>query len=41
LAIAPLVREARGLDVTPTMIDRLKSVGNEETANALGTIVTD
>ena len=29
LAIAPLVLEARGLDVTPTMIDRLKSVGDE------------
>ena len=27
LAIAPLVLEAPGLDVTPTMIDRLKSVG--------------
>ena len=41
LAIAPLVLEARGLDVTPTMIDRLKSVGDEETANALGIIMTD
>ena len=29
LAIAPLVLEARGLDVTPTIIDRLKSVGDE------------
>ena len=36
LAIAPLVLEARGLDVTPTMINRLKSVGDEETAQALG-----
>jgi uncharacterized ferritin-like protein (DUF455 family) len=41
LAIAPLVLEARGLDVTPTMIDRLKSVGDEEVANALGIIMID
>ena len=41
LAIAPLVLEARGLDVTPTMIDRLKSVYDEETAHALGIIMTD
>ena len=41
LAIAPLVLEARGLDVTPTMIDRLKSVVDEETTNALGIIMTD
>ena len=41
LAIAPLVREARGLDMTPTMIGWLKSVGNEETVNALGIIMTD
>ena len=41
LAIAPLLLEARWLDVTPTMIDQLKSVGDEETANALGIIMTD
>ena len=41
LAIAPLVLEARGLDVTPTMIDRLKSVNDAETATALGIIMTD
>jgi uncharacterized ferritin-like protein (DUF455 family) len=41
LAIAPLLLEARGLDVTPTMIDRLKSVSDEESANALGIIMTD
>ena len=41
LAIAPLVREARGLDVTPTMTDRLKSVGDEKTANALSIIMTN
>ena len=41
LAIAPLLLEARGLDVRPTMIDQLKSVGDEESANALGMIMTD
>ena len=41
LAVAPLVLEARELDVTPTMIDRFKSVGDEETVNALGIIMTD
>ena len=35
LAIAPLVLDARGFDVPPTMIDRLKLVGDEEAANAL------
>ena len=35
LAIAPLVFEARGLNVPPTTIDRLKLVGDEEAANAL------
>ena len=35
LAIAPLVFEARGLNVPPTMIDWLKLVGDEEAANAL------
>ena len=28
LAIAPLVLEARKLDVTPQLIDKVKSVGN-------------
>ena len=41
LAIAPLVLEARGLDVTPTMIDRLKLVGDEEAANALCIIMSN
>ena len=41
LTIAPLVLEARGLDATLPMIDRLKSVVDEETANALGIIMTD
>ena len=35
LAIAPLMLEAHGLNVAPTMIDQLKLVGDEETANAL------
>ena len=41
LAIAPLVLEARGLDVTPTMIEKLRSVGDDATADALGIIMTD
>ena len=41
LAIAPLVLGARGLDVTPTMIDRLKLGGDEEAANALCIIMSD
>jgi len=41
LAIAPLVLEARGLDVTPTMIARLQAVGDAETAAALNIIMTD
>jgi uncharacterized ferritin-like protein (DUF455 family) len=41
LAIAPLVLEARGLDVTPAMIDRLNAVGDDETAAALGVIMRD
>ena len=41
LTVAPLVLEARGLDVTPTMIDRLKSVGGEDSTSARGIIMTD
>ncbi|ADE39272.1 ferritin-like domain-containing protein [Candidatus Puniceispirillum marinum] len=41
LAIAPLVLEARGLDVTPAMIDKLNAVGDSETAAALGIIMRD
>jgi uncharacterized ferritin-like protein (DUF455 family) len=41
LAIAPLVFEARGLNVPPTMIDRLKLVGAEEAANALFIIMSN
>lgn len=35
LAIAPLVLEARGLDVTPPMIAKLKQVGDHEAAKVL------
>ena len=41
LAIAPLVLEARGLDVTPAMIEKLTSVGDPDSAAALGIIMTD
>lgn len=41
LAIAPLVLEARGLDVTPTMITKLNAVGDNESADALGIIMHD
>ena len=41
LAIAPLVFEARGLNVPPTMIDRLKLVGDEEAANALCIVMSN
>jgi len=38
LAVAPLVLEARGLDVTPGMIERLTNAGDEKSAAALTTI---
>ena len=38
LAIAPMVLEARGLDVTPGMIERLKAAGDDESASLLGAI---
>lgn len=41
LAIVPLVLEARGLDVTPAMIDKLVSVGDEASAAALKIIYRD
>lgn len=41
LAIAPMVLEARGLDVTPGMIVKLENVGDQESANILKTILTD
>ena len=41
LAIAQLVLEAREFDVPPTMIDRLKLVGDEEAANAVCIIMSN
>ena len=38
LAVVPLVLEARGLDVTPQMIDRMTRFGDAETAAVLTTI---
>ena len=35
LAVAPMVLEARGLDVTPGMIERLISAGDQESADIL------
>ena len=40
-AIAPLVLEARGLDVTPAMIDRLREVGDDASADAFAIIMHD
>jgi len=41
LAIAPLVLEARGLDVTPAMIDKLRSVNDMKSAEVLNVIYTE
>jgi uncharacterized ferritin-like protein (DUF455 family) len=41
LAIAPLVLEARGLDVTPAMIGRLREVGDDASADAFAIIMHD
>jgi uncharacterized ferritin-like protein (DUF455 family) len=41
LAVVPLVLEARGLDVTPAMIDRLERAGDAESAAVLRRIYTD
>ncbi|MEM6914480.1 MAG: ferritin-like domain-containing protein [Pseudomonadota bacterium] len=41
LAIAPLILEARGLDVTPGMIEKLISVGDRASAQVLERIYTD
>jgi uncharacterized ferritin-like protein (DUF455 family) len=38
LAVAPLVLEARGLDVTPDMIRRLRAAGDDASADVLGVI---
>jgi uncharacterized ferritin-like protein (DUF455 family) len=41
LAIAPLVLEARGLDVTPPMIQKLEQVGDREAADVLAVIYSE
>jgi uncharacterized ferritin-like protein (DUF455 family) len=41
LAVVPLVLEARGLDVTPAMIQRLRSVGDDPSADILEIIYRD
>ena len=41
LAVVPLVLEARGLDVTPSMMVKAKSAGDHETAQILSTIYHD
>ncbi len=38
LAIAPMLLEARGLDVTPSMIEKLQSTGDKTSANILNVI---
>ena len=41
MALVPRVLEARGLDVTPTMIERLHQAGDKQTAVILGRILDD
>ena len=41
LAVVPTVLEARGLDVTPAMIERFKALGDMATARILERILTD
>jgi len=41
MALVPRVLEARGLDVTPGMIERLNSVGDHETVNILRIILEE
>ena len=41
LAVVPLVLEARGLDVTPAMIERMKAFDDPETAGVLAVIYED
>ena len=41
LAVVPLVLEARGLDVTPAMIERLRTAGDTESVSVLETIYRD
>jgi uncharacterized ferritin-like protein (DUF455 family) len=41
MALVPRVLEARGLDVTPAMIERLRQVGDEKTATTLELILEE
>jgi uncharacterized ferritin-like protein (DUF455 family) len=41
MALVPRVLEARGLDVTPAMIERLRQAGDERSAALLGRILED
>ena len=41
MALVPRVLEARGLDVTPGMIKRLKQIGDDETIVILDIILAD
>ncbi len=41
LAVVPMVLEARGLDVTPVMIEKLEKAGDGDSAAALGRIYRD
>jgi uncharacterized ferritin-like protein (DUF455 family) len=41
LAVVPLVLEARGLDVTPPMVEKLRSAGDHETADIFNIIYED
>ena len=41
MALVPRVLEARGLDVTPAMMERLRAAGDEETAAILDIILRD
>lgn len=41
LAIVPMVLEARGLDVTPATLERVKMAGDEQGARILGRILDD
>ncbi|WP_343040461.1 ferritin-like domain-containing protein [Nitratireductor arenosus] len=41
LAVVPLILEARGLDVTPSLIDKMTETGDRQTAAILNIIYTD
>jgi uncharacterized ferritin-like protein (DUF455 family) len=41
LAVVPLILEARGLDVTPSMRDKLRELGDEESAGIFDVIYDD